>query len=59
MGIAIHRGDSYSFYDHCAPVKYAAPEILNEEKFGYKVDIFSFGLFANYLLTEEEHKGNA
>jgi serine/threonine protein kinase len=59
MGIAIHRGDSNSFYDHLAPVQYAAPEILNQEKFGYKVDIYSFGLFANYLFTELAHEGNA
>jgi serine/threonine protein kinase len=28
MGIAIHRGDSYSFYDHCAPPYFTAPEII-------------------------------
>lgn len=51
MGIAIHDDGASYFDDHLAPVQYAAPEILKLQKFDNKCDIFSYGLFANYLLT--------
>ena len=54
MGVSVHHDGTYYFSDTMAPVNYCAPEILNG-KYTTQIDIFSFGLLANELLTYTTH----
>ena len=46
MGMASELSNSGFLYDICGTLIYSAPEMINEEPYNEKVDVYSFGLSA-------------
>ena len=61
LGIALPHSEGEYLYT-IAPPKFSAPELIfamsSKGKYTKSVDVYSFGLLLNYLLTNTEHNLN-